>query len=126
MVDEALGGEAAEQALHNPLFQMQVDDLVVQRVRIFKDHRANRRGPAPFPDPLLALTWGPQGVHRLRPRRISPMPLVHGRKGKPWWAGVCTSLWNGRERLGPHQAQGTRNRRPEMGLVQANTLLGRF
>jgi hypothetical protein len=39
MVDKTLGREASQEPLHNPLFEVQVDDLVVQRAWIFKDDR---------------------------------------------------------------------------------------
>ena len=102
MVDEPLGSEATEQALHYALFQVQVDNLVIHRARVFEDDGTNRGGATPFPDPLLALTGSAQGVHGLGPCGVGPVPLIHGREGKPGRTrrGAIALSW--REGLGAH------------------------
>ncbi len=45
MVYKALGREATEQALHDTLFEVQMNDFIGDFTGIFEYHRANRRVP---------------------------------------------------------------------------------
>jgi hypothetical protein len=102
MMDEPLGSEATEQALHYALFQVQVDNFVIHRARIFEDNGTNWRGATPFPHSLLALTGSAQGVHGLGPRGVGPVPLIHSREGKPGRTRQGTVALGWREGLGAH------------------------
>ncbi len=72
VMHEALGDEAAEQPLHDAMFQVQMDDVVVERAGIFEDDGTNRRFATPLPELLIAFARRPQRVHRIDPRRIGP------------------------------------------------------
>ena len=78
VVDEALGGEAAEQPLDDAVLQVQVDDVVVQRAGVLEDDGADRRVAAPFPELLVALAGRAERVHRVGPGRIGALALVEG------------------------------------------------
>ena len=67
VVDETLRREAAEESLHDAVFQMQMDDLVVHRAGVLKNDWADRRGASPLPEPLIAFAGRAQGIHRIGP-----------------------------------------------------------
>ena len=68
VVDEALGDEAAEQPLHDPVLQVEVDDVVVERAGVLEDDRADRRVAPPFPGLLVPLAAAPAACPSCRPR----------------------------------------------------------
>ena len=49
MQNETLSREPAKQALHDAMFQMQVNDFVVKQARIVEHDRTNRGGAPPLP-----------------------------------------------------------------------------
>ncbi len=86
VMDEALGGEAAEQALHDAMLQVKMDDLVVHLARVFEDHGSDRRRAPPFPGLLVARTGDAEGVHRVGPGGVGTFAAVERgeeRSGRP-------------------------------------------
>ena len=69
------------------------EDRERRRVWIARDRRTHT---------LLTLTGSAQGVHGLGPRGVGPVPLIHGREGKPGRTrrGAIALSW--REGLGAH------------------------
>ncbi len=82
-MDEALGREPGQQALHDPLLQVHLDDVFRDHTRIFENDRPNGRSSSPFPELLLAWFGWPQRVHRVGPSRVSPFLLLDGGEAVP-------------------------------------------
>src|ERR1035441_7430983 len=80
MVNKTLGGKAGKKALDGPLFKMKLHHFIGHNDWVFKDDRTNRRGPAPFPQLLIAWAGYPETVHGFSPGRIGPFTLVHSRE----------------------------------------------
>ena len=118
-----LGGEASQQALHHALFEVQVHHVVIQRARVGKDDRAQRRGAPPFPHGLVTPPGRAQGVQGLDPGGIRPVPLVEGREDEPLAAQGGPVAGGRCEGCGADKLQGTGNRRAERGLLDAGLFL---
>ena len=81
VVDEALGAEPGEQALGDPLFQMQVHGVVAEHPGVLEDHRPDGRLAAPVGQLLVAPARRPQRLRRCRPRRVGSGPAIERREG---------------------------------------------
>ena len=107
VVDEALGGEAAEQALDDALLQMQVDDVLVHRARVLEDDRPDRRRRGATPRASGRACAAPGACPACRPRSGRPLPLVEGGK-LDTAAARPSSAVERLQRLGAHAAPARR------------------
>ena len=114
-MDKPLRREAAEQPLHDALFEVQVDDVVVQRAGVLEDDRPERRGAPPFPHGLVPPPGRAQGVQGVGPGGIGPVPLVEGREDEPLRPRSGPVAGGRCERCGADQLQGTGDRCAERG-----------
>jgi len=116
-VDETLAQETAEEALHDPVLEVQVDHVVVDGAGVSKDHGAGWRAPAPVPQLLVALTGQAQGVERVRPGRVGAGALVEGGE-RPGGGGIAATVER-RQRIGTQKLEGAGEGVPERALLQA-------
>ena len=80
MVDETLRAEAREQALSDPLLEMQVNSLFGEHAGILEHDRADGRLAAPVGELLVLLAGSTEGVERRGPTRIGLRAAVEPRE----------------------------------------------
>jgi len=112
--------------LHDSVFQMQVNDIPIQRTRVAENNRTNSSFPSPFPRLLSFLAWRSEGIESCSPGRIGA--LVEGWQ-RP--ASSCLILASficiyRREGSRPQNLQRSRNRLAKMAIVQPQPIPRRF
>ena len=131
VVDEALGGEPAEQPLDDAVLQVEVDDVLVHGAGVVEDDRPDRRLPPPFPGLLVALARGAGACPSCRPRSGRPPGAGRGRgTGSGRWA--CPSRRRSGAASGGRRASSAGRRRwrsgngPRAGRASPASVLRRF
>ena len=93
---------------------MELDDLVGDTARIFKDNRTYVRGGTPLKKPLITGPWGSQAVHGIGPGGRGCVDVRHGE------TSIAKVLQTGcAEHLKP-----CRDRRAELVFLKTDGLLG--
>ena len=85
-MDEALRAEAREQALGDPLLEVQVDGVLGEHARVLENDRPDRRLAAPVGELLVLLAGRAEGVEGRGPARVGLRAAVERREGPDWSA----------------------------------------
>ena len=79
-MDEALRAEAGEQALRDPLLEVQVDGVLGEHARVLEDDRPDRRLAAPVGELLVLLAGRAERVEGRGPARVGLRAAVERRE----------------------------------------------
>ena len=124
VVDEALRAEAGEQALGDPLLEVQVDGVLGEHAGVLEDDRPDRRLAAPLGELLVRSSAGARSVSRV----AAQLGSVSARRssGGKVQTGLAVLVRGLRERLGAQELERAGERVAERLGLEADPVAGRL